>query len=151
MLEPVCAWERRYGLLSPARTGGGFRLYDDEDERRVLRMLDHLGAGVSAAEAARLTRVELEDAARDNTEGGRGITHGLVRACERERDLELRLLDTLAPGLRPRAGAVVPGHVILGAELAEEVLERQPDRARGDDSWCVSHSTSSLLSSVSAS
>ena len=50
--ELLRAWERRYGLLSPTRTAGGFRLYGDEDERRVRRMLRHLDAGVSAAEGA---------------------------------------------------------------------------------------------------
>ena len=57
--ELLRAWERRYGLLSPARTAGGHRRYTDIDERRVRRMLEHLGAGVSAAEAARLARQEL--------------------------------------------------------------------------------------------
>ena len=56
--ELLRAWERRYGLLFPTRTAGGFRLYGDEDERRVLRMLGHLDAGVSAAEAARLALAE---------------------------------------------------------------------------------------------
>jgi DNA-binding transcriptional MerR regulator len=52
--EVLRAWERRYGLLSPARTDGGFRLYDEDDERRIRRMLEHLEDGLSAAEAARL-------------------------------------------------------------------------------------------------
>ena len=59
--ELLRAWERRYGLLSPTRTAGGFRLYGDEDERRVRRMLRHLDAGVSAAEGARLALLELDD------------------------------------------------------------------------------------------
>ena len=29
------AWERRYGLLAPRRTQGGFRLYTPQDERRL--------------------------------------------------------------------------------------------------------------------
>ena len=57
--ELLRAWERRYGLLSPSRTSGGLRLYGEGDERSVVRMLEHLAAGVSAAEAARLTRTEL--------------------------------------------------------------------------------------------
>ena len=48
------AWERRYGLLEPQRTDGGFRLYTAADEDRVQAMVRHLGAGVSAGEAARL-------------------------------------------------------------------------------------------------
>ena len=47
------AWERRYGVLRPVRSAGGFRLYSDSDLRRVRRMQDHLSRGLSAAEAAR--------------------------------------------------------------------------------------------------
>jgi methanogenic corrinoid protein MtbC1 len=49
------AWERRYGLLRPERSNGGFRLYGLDDEARVRLMQEHLSAGVSAAQAARLT------------------------------------------------------------------------------------------------
>jgi MerR family transcriptional regulator, light-induced transcriptional regulator len=47
------AWERRYGLLRPERSPGGYRLYSAADERRIHRMQAHLAAGLSAAEAAR--------------------------------------------------------------------------------------------------
>ncbi|MGO9495600.1 MAG: MerR family transcriptional regulator [Solirubrobacteraceae bacterium] len=56
--EVLRAWERRYGVLSPTRTNGGFRLYGEDDERRIRRMLEHLEHGLSAAEAARLARAE---------------------------------------------------------------------------------------------
>lgn len=46
------AWERRYGLLTPERTAAGYRLYSDDDVRRVRRMRELLAAGLSAAEAA---------------------------------------------------------------------------------------------------
>jgi DNA-binding transcriptional MerR regulator len=52
--ELLRAWERRYGLLQPERSGGGFRLYSSADEQRVRLMQEHLEHGVSAAEAARL-------------------------------------------------------------------------------------------------
>lgn len=52
--ELLRAWERRYGLLRPIRTPGGFRLYSPADEQRIRRMQVHLGEGLSAAEAARL-------------------------------------------------------------------------------------------------
>ena len=55
--ELLRAWERRYGLLQPARTPGGFRLYSAEDEARIRRMQAHLTAGLSAAEGARLATV----------------------------------------------------------------------------------------------
>jgi DNA-binding transcriptional MerR regulator len=60
--ELLRAWERRYGLLSPTRTVGGFRLYGEDDERRVRRMLRNLDSGLSAAEGARLALVERDEA-----------------------------------------------------------------------------------------
>jgi DNA-binding transcriptional MerR regulator len=49
------AWERRYGLLQPERSSGGYRLYSEADEHRVRVMQAHLARGLSAAEAARAT------------------------------------------------------------------------------------------------
>ena len=66
--ELLRAWERRYGLLHPTRTGGGFRLYSPADERRVSLMLSHLQHGMSAAEAARLTLTEGDGGIRDDDE-----------------------------------------------------------------------------------
>lgn len=47
-------WERRYGLLRPRRTEGGFRLYTPADEERVRAMQRHLAQGFSAGVAARM-------------------------------------------------------------------------------------------------
>lgn len=61
-VESLRAWERRYGLLSPSRTPGGFRLYGDDDVVRVLAMRANLQRGLSAAEAARLALAEEAEA-----------------------------------------------------------------------------------------
>lgn len=58
------AWERRYDLLEPDRSEGGFRLYTDTDAVRVRRMVGLMDEGLSAAEAARL--------AIEQTRGGDG-------------------------------------------------------------------------------
>jgi MerR family transcriptional regulator, light-induced transcriptional regulator len=55
--DTLRAWERRYGLLKPERTEGGFRLYDSADEARVRAMKAHIEEGLSASEAARLASV----------------------------------------------------------------------------------------------
>lgn len=52
-VELLRAWEKRYGLLQPARTISGYRLYSEADEERVGRMRQGLDAGLAAAEAAR--------------------------------------------------------------------------------------------------
>jgi MerR family transcriptional regulator, light-induced transcriptional regulator len=51
--ELLRAWERRYGLLQPVRSPGGYRLYTEQDAERVARMRRALDDGLSAAEAAR--------------------------------------------------------------------------------------------------
>src|SRR5688572_32863287 len=57
--EVLRAWERRYGLLRPSRSAGGYRLYSEADAERVLRMQELISSGIAAAEAARLA---LDDA-----------------------------------------------------------------------------------------
>jgi methanogenic corrinoid protein MtbC1 len=53
-VDTLRAWERRYGLLEPRRSPGGFRLYGSGDQERVRAMKALIDSGVSAAEAARL-------------------------------------------------------------------------------------------------
>jgi len=47
------AWERRYGVPSPARTASAYRLYSDDDVALIKKMRDHVNSGMAAAEAAR--------------------------------------------------------------------------------------------------
>jgi DNA-binding transcriptional MerR regulator/methylmalonyl-CoA mutase cobalamin-binding subunit len=47
------AWERRYGIVSPARTASGYRLYDDAAVERLLAMRRLVDEGWTASEAAR--------------------------------------------------------------------------------------------------
>ena len=59
--ELLRAWERRYGLLRPERSSGGFRLYSAEDERRIGKMTAALERGISAGQAAKLALGDGED------------------------------------------------------------------------------------------
>src|SRR6476661_4574003 len=68
--ELLRAWEQRYGLLQPSRSSGGFRLYSGADEARVRSMRRHLGAGLSAAEAARLALTESIGVVEEQGSGG---------------------------------------------------------------------------------
>jgi MerR family transcriptional regulator, light-induced transcriptional regulator len=69
--ELLRAWERRYGLLQPIRTEGGFRLYTDDDAQRVERMKRALEEGLSAAQAARRAQAQKRspDGALDGARG----------------------------------------------------------------------------------
>jgi DNA-binding transcriptional MerR regulator len=85
--ELLRAWERRYGLLQPVRSPGGFRLYTSEDAGRVARMRRALDDGLSAAEAARIalapalpTEPTLQDAAERLVAATRDYDDGAVQA-----------------------------------------------------------------------
>jgi DNA-binding transcriptional MerR regulator len=101
------AWERRYGLLEPRRTGGGFRLYSAADEARVRRVLALRAAGHSTAEAAAIARAEAPDPA------GPGGTAGGAE------------LDAIAARLRAALEALDEGaaHAALDSLLAATDLE----------------------------
>jgi len=79
--ELLRAWERRYGLLQPNRSAGGFRLYSGADEARIQSMQRYLGAGLSAAEAARLA---IAGADRSAAEPGAGKARFTESATELE-------------------------------------------------------------------
>ncbi len=66
------AWEKRYGLLRPARSEGNFRLYSHDDVARVWAMKAHVAHGVAAAEAARLALAEDTRRLEDTELGSRG-------------------------------------------------------------------------------
>lgn len=52
------AWERRYALLEPERSSGGFRLYSRADEKRIRAMQAHMDRGIAPAQAAALAMAE---------------------------------------------------------------------------------------------
>lgn len=50
------AWERRYGVPSPTRTKGRYRLYDRQALSEVVALLRHRAAGIRPQQAALLVR-----------------------------------------------------------------------------------------------
>lgn len=50
------AWERRYGLVSPQRTEGGYRVYSEEDLDRIREVVALVERGSAPALAARQVR-----------------------------------------------------------------------------------------------
>jgi len=138
--ELLRAWERRYGLLEPARTEGGRRLYSAEDEHRVRAMQAHLESGLSAAEAARLALASDTPAA---------LATGSGDALQREREALRQALDALnadaAHGVLDR----VLGAFTLDTVLAGIVLPYLRDLGerweRGEASIGQEHFASNLI------
>lgn len=47
----LVAWERRFGILEPARTEAGYRVYSEEDLRVLMRIRALLDSGLRISEA----------------------------------------------------------------------------------------------------
>jgi DNA-binding transcriptional MerR regulator len=130
--ELLRAWERRYGLLRPTRSKGGYRLYAADDERRVAAMRSHLDRGLSAAEAAHLALDEADDeaAVADTPALARGVDQlraaldeldeaGAQAALDRmlaELTVETVLRDAVLPYLRELGERWERGDASIGQE-----------------------------------
>ncbi len=68
------AWERRYGIPTPARTASAYRLYSDHDVAMVRRLRDLCANGMSIAEAARMVKASEDGAATLETADGDPFT-----------------------------------------------------------------------------
>jgi DNA-binding transcriptional MerR regulator len=97
--ETLRAWERRYGVLRPTRTAGGYRVYGAADAARAERMRTLIDAGWAASQAARsIAPAGLEDV-------------GIEIVAER---LEAALLD-----LDAETSSALLDHVFAAHSLAE--------------------------------
>ena len=90
-------WERRYGLLAPQRSPGGFRLYTPEDEVRVRAMRRGLAHGLTASVAARMAlREPAPPGGPDHVEALETLRAELGDALEAFRDVDAQaVLDRL--------------------------------------------------------
>lgn len=98
--ETLLAWERRYDILTPARSDSGHRMYSDADVailRRLKRLVDD---GLAIGEAVRLVRRALPGAADD------------------ARPLTAAVLDALLAYDRATADALMPRILQLSFQAA---------------------------------
>jgi DNA-binding transcriptional MerR regulator/methylmalonyl-CoA mutase cobalamin-binding subunit len=79
----IRAWERRYGVVRPARTPSGYRLYDDAAVRVLLAMHALVETGWTPSEAARA--IEAGEIDVDAVAGHAGAPPGGESAVERHR------------------------------------------------------------------
>jgi methanogenic corrinoid protein MtbC1 len=64
------AWERRYGIVSPSRSEGGYRLYDEDDVRALSLMARLVADGWTPSLAAQEAARRLEAADRETLSAG---------------------------------------------------------------------------------
>ena len=133
--ELLRAWERRYGLLAPARTDGGYRLYSDDDVHKVRRMRELLATGLSAAEAARQAASEPPPPAE---------VAPAAASAELRRALE-QLDDADAHAAFDRLLADYSSGAVLGGVVLPLLHELGAGWERGEISVAQEHFASNLL------
>jgi DNA-binding transcriptional MerR regulator len=139
--ELLRAWERRYGLLQPIRSAGGFRLYSGADEARVQSMQRHLAAGLSASEAARLAVAEPERAPADQ---GVGRAHFTESAAELSAALA-RFDEPAAHAALDRLFSAFRLQTVLREVVLPYLAELGRRWERGEASVAQEHFASNLL------
>lgn len=101
-VDVLRSWERRYGLLSPERTAGGFRLYTEADVSRIKAMRSLLAAGVSASEAAQQVLAEVAPPAEDAETALANVCTGLHAALRRLDETAIEAaIDRVLAGFGP--------------------------------------------------
>lgn len=153
------AWERRYGLIKPARTTSGHRRYSDEDVARIRAILGWLdrglpigqvrqmldGEGTAAAPASALDAVPWRTAVDEalvaldtlNSRRLEQLFNRLTGEYPLSRVFAL-FCDPLLESLRirpARAGARALLESTLQQKLAGRLLSQAP--RRGDGGWLV--------------
>ena len=134
--ELLRAWERRYGLFTPERTAGGYRLYSEDDVQRVRRMRELLGTGLSAAEAARQAGSEPAVPAE--------VAPTAAAAAELRRALE-QLDDAAAHAAFDRLLADYSTRAVLAGVVLPLLHELGAGWERGEISVAQEHFASNLL------
>jgi MerR family transcriptional regulator, light-induced transcriptional regulator len=135
--ETIRAWERRYELVQPARSTGGFRLYSRADEERVHAMRALLAEGVAAAEAAKQAR------------SGRGAAAAPVRSPDGEADRLRAALEAYdeeaANAVLDRALGAFSLDVFTGSVVLPAMAEIGSRWAAGEASVAQEHFAASIV------
>lgn len=146
-VDVVRVWERRYGAVRPARSGGGTRLYSDADIRRLRRLRQAVDGGHSISQAARLSESELDELIADAQPS---IEAADPYRAARERFIEaVRAMDVVAADQElARAATFFPAREFVKkivAPILDEVGERWAHKEFG---VAHEHLASGLLRSM---
>jgi DNA-binding transcriptional MerR regulator/methylmalonyl-CoA mutase cobalamin-binding subunit len=125
----IRAWERRYGVLRPRRTGGGYRAYS-EDDVEVLRRLKQLTAeGVPISDAVRqLPDIRREVKAAD-------VTQALPRGGNQVDELKARILEAAAKLDQGAVGAALDEALAALPPVAAYELVMVPVQREVGERW----------------
>ena len=121
-LRPCRAWERRYGVLSPGRSEGGYRLYSERDIAILRWLKRQVDAGVSISRAVAL--LEIRHPGGEDDMAPASPRAGLPAGARSPAAISDDLLDALMAFDEARADALLSeAFAIYPVEqVAEEIL-----------------------------
>jgi MerR family transcriptional regulator, light-induced transcriptional regulator len=140
--DVIRAWERRYDLLRPSRTGGGFRLYSRDDISRLRLMQHYVARGLPAGQAAGLVH-RVQTAAFDSNPG---VPEGDARKARRVlRDSLERFDDRPADRMLEQLLGVFASGAVLRDVVLPYLRELGERWEGGEASVAQEHFASSFL------
>lgn len=147
------AWERRYGVLSPGRSDGGYRLYSERDIATLRWLKNQVDAGVSISRAVALLEIRHRAGEEPELEVERGPHH--LAPAENVRGTETiveELVDSLTLFQEPHAEAVLaeafalyPVDVVAEEIIAPTLVEMGERWHRGEASVVQEHFATAFL------
>lgn len=144
------AWERRYGVLSPGRSEGGYRLYSERDIAVLHWLKRQVDAGVSISRAVALLRIRRsgsEDAGHP-VPTGLGFPVGVRSPGAISDDLLAALLafeETRADALLSEAFALYPVERVAEEIIAPALVEVGERWHRGEATVVQEHFATAML------
>ncbi|MGE5602650.1 MAG: MerR family transcriptional regulator [Nitrososphaerales archaeon] len=147
------AWERRYGVLSPGRSEGGYRLYSERDIVTLRWLKNQVDAGVSISRAVAL--LEIRHRAGEEPELDVERTARSVALAENVRGTDTiveELVETLSLFQEPHAEAVLgeafalyPVDVVAEEIITPTLIEIGERWHRGEVSIVQEHFATAVL------
>ena len=138
------AWERRHGLLQPARPEGGHRLYTEQDLQVIKRVTELLGEGRAIGEIAAVGRQVLLEKAPVQELPPK--SDSLVRLRDQILEAAQQLDSSLLSATLDRAFALFPLDVVLSQVIQPAAYELGARWQAETLSVAGEHMVSSMLS-----
>lgn len=147
------AWERRYNVLSPGRSGGGYRLYSARDVAILRWLKRQVDAGVSISRAVALLEMRAQAgegaaAPRPALAGGDALPEGARSPDAVAADLLTALQafqEAAAESLLSEAFALYPVEKVVEEIIAPALVEIGERWHRGEASIVQEHYATALL------
>jgi methanogenic corrinoid protein MtbC1 len=146
------AWERRYGVLSPGRSDGGYRLYSERDIQTLRWLKAQVDAGVSISRAVALLEIRHQAGEEPEFELDRSRGHAAPENARGSETIVEELVDALSAFQEPQAEnilaeafALYPVDVVAEDIIKPTLVEIGERWHRGEASVVQEHFATAFL------